>query len=501
MTHTLKVLALCLLPFGQSMAQSSVAPQPNNLLDKKGCITADSSSTSQHSILNNLRKQVQFLNTDNTTFSLEQRMKALNINAVSIAVIKNNKIDWSSTYGVTMASSPAIANCNTVFQAASISKPIAMMGALRMAEKGIIDLDKNIQSYLTDFQLPQGKQTSDNPVTFRNILNHTSGINPSGYWGYGHDEAIPSDLDIVNGVKPTNSDALAVLAPPATQLRYSGAGYTLAEIAMQDIFKQPFESIMQRWIIEPSNMKTADFTQPIDRKKHQSIAHGHQANGTAVKGGWRNHPEQAAAGLWTNANDLASFLTEIGKGYRGKSAVFSKGVINELFNQEIENHYYGFRTLATGDNLAIAHYGGTQGYRSAMVLDVTTGNGAVILTNSNNGSLLTGDILRSVAKHYQWPYLNAIFVNQNTINKSSQLFFVGQYAFKEQGWKIDIIYNEHTNKLSIIFPNKDNYPLTATDKATHHFIHEDTGVEAEFETINNIVKIKLYGQVGTKVSK
>lgn len=71
----------------------------------------------------------------------------------------------------------------------------------------------------------------------------------------------------------------------------------------------------------------------------------------------------------------------------------------------------------------------------------------------------------------------------------------------KKNWKIDVIYNEHTNKISIIFPNKDNYPLTATDKATHHFIHEDTGVEAEFETINNIVKIKLYGQVGTKVSK
>lgn len=501
MNHSLKILALCLLPFGQSMAQSSINQLSQKSFNEEGCIAPDSSSISQNAILNNLRKQVQFLNANNTTFSLEQRMKVLNISAVSIAVIKNNKIDWSSAHGVTTAGNSAATNCHTVFQAASISKPVTMMAALRMAEKGVLDLDKNIQTYLTDFQLPQGKQTSDNPVTFRNILNHTSGLNSGGYWGYGQDEAIPSDLDIVKGVKPTNSDALAVLAPPASQLIYSGAGYTLAEIAIQDIFKQPFESIMKQWIIDPSNMTTADFTQPMNRQKHQSIAHGHKADGTTVKGGWRNHPEQAAAGLWTNANDLASFLTEIGKGYRGKSTVFSKGVINELFNQEIESHFYGFRTLATGDNLAIAHYGGTQGYRSAMVLDVTTGNGAVILTNSNNGSLLTADILRSVAKHYQWPYLNAIFVNQNAVDKSSQLAFVGQYEFNEQGWKIDVIYNEHTNKLSIIFPNKDNYPLTATDKATHHFIHEDTGVEAEFKTINNSIEIKLYGQVGEKTSK
>ena len=501
MNHSLKILALCLLPFGQSMAQSSVNQLSHKSLHEDGCITPDSSSTSQHTILNNLRKQVQFLNADNTTFSLEQRMKALNVSAVSIAVIKNNKIDWSSAHGVTTAGTSAKVTCRTVFQAASLSKPIAMMGALKMAEKGVIDLDKNIQSYLTDFQLPQGKQTSDNPVTFRNILNHTSGLNSGGYWGYGQDEAIPSDLDIVKGVTPTNSDPLAVLAPPATQLRYSGAGYTLAEIAMQDIFKQPFESIMKQWIIKPSNMTTADFTQPVNRQKHQSIAHGHQANGITVKGGWRNHPEQAAAGLWTNANDLALFLSEISKGYRGNSAVFSKNVINELFTQEIENHFYGFRTLATGDNLAIAHYGGTQGYRSAMVLDVTTGNGAVVLTNSNDGSLLTGDILRSVAKHYQWPYLNAIFVNRNLINKSSQQFFIGQYEFKKQNWKIDVIYNEHTNKLSIIFPNKDNYPLTATDKTTHHFIHEDTGVEAEFLNSNGNVEITLYGQTGIRVSK
>lgn len=153
MTHTLKVLALCLLPFRQSMAQLPVAPQSNNLLDQKGCITADSSSTTQHSILNNLRKQVQFLNTDNATFSLEQRMKALNINAVSIAVIKNNKIDWSSAHGVTTAGTSAATNCNTVFQAASISKPIAMMGALRMAEKGVIDLDMNIQKLPNRFSI------------------------------------------------------------------------------------------------------------------------------------------------------------------------------------------------------------------------------------------------------------------------------------------------------------------------------------------------------------
>ena len=501
MSHTLKVLALCLLPFGQSLAQSSVNQLSQKSLNEEGCITSDSSSTNQHSTLNNLRKQVQFINANNTTFSLEQRMKALNISAVSIAIIKNNKIDWSSAHGVIAAGTSAATNCNTVFQAASISKPIAMMGALKMAEKGVIDLDKNIQSYLTDFQLPQGKQTSDNPVTFRNILNHTSGLNPSGYWGYGQGETMPSDLDIVKGIKPTNSDALAVLVPPASQLRYSGAGYTLAELAMQDIFKLPFEQIMQQWLFTPSGMKTADFTQPVNPQKHQSIARGHKADGTTVKGGWRNHPEQAAAGLWTNANDLALFLSEIGKGYRGNSKVFSKGVIDELFNQEIENHFYGFRTLATGDNLAIAHYGGTQGYRSAMVLDVTTGNGAVVLTNSNNGSLLTGDILRSVAKHYQWPYLNATFVNQRIVDKTALQSFIGQYEFKKQNWKIDVIYNKHTNKLSIIFPNKDNYPLTATDKATHHFIHEDTGVEAEFETINNNIKIKLYGQIGTKVSK
>ncbi|WP_435274952.1 serine hydrolase domain-containing protein [Psychrobium sp. nBUS_13] len=181
MSHTLKILALCLLPFGQSMAQSSVNQLSQKSLNEEGCITSDSSSTNQHSTLNNLRKQVQFINANNTTFSIEQRMKALNISAVSIAVIKYNKIDGSPAHGVTTADTSAATNCHTVFQAASISKPIAMMGVLNMAEKGVIDLDKNIQSYLTDFQLPQGKQTSDNPVTFRNILNHTSGLNSGGY--------------------------------------------------------------------------------------------------------------------------------------------------------------------------------------------------------------------------------------------------------------------------------------------------------------------------------
>jgi CubicO group peptidase (beta-lactamase class C family) len=102
-----------------------------------------------------------------------------------------------------------------------------MLASLIMAESNFIDLDKDINSYLLSFQLSEGKQSNRNPVTFRNLLTHTSGVMSGGYSGYMREEKLPSTIDILMESEGVNSPKVSVVAEPISQLMYSGGGYTL----------------------------------------------------------------------------------------------------------------------------------------------------------------------------------------------------------------------------------------------------------------------------------
>src|SRR5690606_23368719 len=131
-----------------------------------------------------IREQVKFLGETEDLNSIADKMSAYNIPSLSLVMINQGKIEWADIYRNANFPEADHLNCSSIFQAASLSKPVTFLAALRMHSAGKIDLDKNIQEYLKDFVIPQGKQTVENPVTFRNIFSHTSGISPGGYRGY-----------------------------------------------------------------------------------------------------------------------------------------------------------------------------------------------------------------------------------------------------------------------------------------------------------------------------
>ncbi len=99
---------------------------------------------------------------------------------------------------------------------------------------------------------------------------------------------------------------------------------------------------MQKWILEPAGMKHSEFTQPLPASKSNQVAKGHTQSGEVIDGGWRNYPEQAAAGLWSNSVDMAKFLIEIYNAYQGKSSIFSQSDIKSIINHERDGNVYGF---------------------------------------------------------------------------------------------------------------------------------------------------------------
>ncbi|TRZ42426.1 serine hydrolase domain-containing protein [Robertkochia solimangrovi] len=456
------------------------------------------SGTEKEQLERGLRGQVKILEEPEKLSTITDQMKAYKIPTLSLAVIREGQIDWSEMYLNPDFSDGIIADSIRIFQAASLSKPVTFMAALRMHSAGEIDLDKDIEEYLQRYTLPAGKQTEENPVTFRNIFSHTSGITAGGYEGYERSLPIPSDRDILEGKEGANSPAIAVITPPNEQLLYSGGGYTLAETALQDLYQEDFSKIMKKWILEPVGMHDSEFTQPLPATKINQVAKGHAYTGEVIEGGWRNHPEQAAAGLWSNATDMAKFLIEIYKAYHGNSAIFSQDDIRTILNQERDGHVYGFIVDRSGDEIAITHYGGNAGYRTGMTISLTSGNGLVYLTNSDNGGNLGNELLLSASQIYNWKHFKQTEVQRKQVSDEVLNGLAGAYKWNDQ-IDLSIGFDESTRLISLYFPNGDQYELVPIQGDALDFIHSNTGVQVSFQKENNFRSFTLYGQSAIRI--
>lgn len=423
------------------------------------------------------------------------RMKEQRVPGLAVAVLRAGRLDWASVYGVRATGKPDV-SCDTLFQAGSLGKPVTVLAALRMADAGQLDWDRDINSLLRTVQLPAGKQTREHPVTLRHLFTHTAGITPGGYPGYAQGGPVPTLQDIVKGAAGSNTPRAEVLDTPGASLRYSGGGYSLAQIAMQDRLNQPFETLMRRWLFEPAQLGAATFAMQ-QAGAGRDIAEGHADNGTPVPGGWLHLPESAAAGLWSNASDLGRLLTEVWRGYQGASALFQKASLRALFDEKpIQGHLYGFRLVGEGDAQFLVHYGGTTGYNAGMVLNLKTGDGAVYLANAEGGRGLGHEVLVSLARVYGWPQFHETRVRRASLDAAAVEGLAGRYAFGASGPRV--VVERAQAELTLVFPNRDRYVLTPIEAPEPlQFIHAGSGVRAGFQrSAGGAITLQLYGQQG-----
>lgn len=493
------VVALIIICICSCSSLHKKSNDSNSYHANSGCIHPNDSVEGKVRLENEIRTQVKFLGEPEDFSSITNKMSEYNIPALSLTVINGGNIEWADIYQNRHFTEQQNLDCTSFFQAASLSKPVTFLAAVRMYSAGEIDLDENIQNYLKDFEIPPGKQTADNPVTFRNIFAHTSGITPGGYEGYANDLALPSDADILKGTTGVNSPAIAVVAPPNETLAYSGGAYTLAELALQDIYNDSFANIMRNWILDPVRMKNSDFSQPLPALKFGQVAKGYTQSGEVLEGGWRNYPEQAAAGLWSNSIDLAAFMIEIYNAYQGKSTVFSQPDIQSIISHERDGLAYGFIVDRSGSGISITHYGGNAGYRTGMTIDLITGNGLVYLTNSDNGGNLGNELLLSASKVYGWQHFKQTDVQRNEVSSEVLKGLPGEYKWNNQ-IDLSIRFDETSNQISLYFPNGDEYKLTPVLGDELDFIHPNTGVKVSFIKKDKLRSFTLYGQLAAKTN-
>ena len=336
-------------------------------------------------------------------WTIQERMKHYKIPGVSIAVINNFKVEWARGYGVKDLETNEPVTSETLFQAGSISKPVAAMVALKRVEQGKIALDENINNKLTSWKLPDNEFTAKRKVTLANLLSHTGGLTVHGFPGYAVGEKLPTLPQVLDGAPPANTAAVRVDIEPGTKFRYSGGGTTIAQLTIMDIEKKPYPQIAQETVLTPLGMTSSTYSQPLPDAIRKKAATGYRSNGKEVEGKIHVYPEMAAAGLWTTPTDLAKFAIEVQLSLQGKSnKVLTKETITKMVTPFIEEQVgMGFFIEKHGNAIYFGHGGADEGFRAGLLVHRDKGYGVAVMVNSDNGEIIN-EIFRSVAKEYQW---------------------------------------------------------------------------------------------------
>ncbi|HEY1056883.1 MAG TPA: serine hydrolase domain-containing protein, partial [Emticicia sp.] len=250
---------------------------------------------------------------------LEQRMNQQGVYGLSIAVIKDYKIEWVKGYGWADVAEKRPVTTETLFQAASLSKSLNAVGVLKLVQNKKLRLDTDINNYLTTWKFPYDKKANGKKINIANLLSHSAGLTVHGFLGYERGSRLPTISEILDGKKPANSEPVRSSFEPGLKAEYSGGGTTISQLIVMDITKEPYAQYMWNNVLKPMGMLNSTYAQPPLNKKPNQLATGYKENKEEIRGKYHIYPEQAAAGLWTNPTDLAHYIIETQLSLAGKS--------------------------------------------------------------------------------------------------------------------------------------------------------------------------------------
>ena len=341
--------------------------------------------------------------------TLPELMQRFRLPAVSVAVIKDFKIHWAKAYGIADAETGQPADTGTLFQAGSISKPAFAMVAVKLAHAGRFSLDANVNLLLRSWRVPETELTREQPVTLRTLLSHTSGADDGfGFPGYEPGQPRPTLAQIVRGEKPSNTGAVRFGRVPYAGFKYSGGGYALAQLTVEDVMGRSLAAIARDELFGPLGLLSTTFEQPIPAPHAARAARGHTGGGRRQAAPWHDYPEQSAAGLWSTPSDLARLVIEMQLAIRGpKGAALSQAAARELLTPTgVGGHGQGWAIERRGEGWYFTHSGSNWNFRANVVAHARNGYGVVIMTNSENGWGVITELEARIAAAYDWDALD-----------------------------------------------------------------------------------------------
>ena len=327
------------------------------------------------------------------TYRLQDRLAHYRVPGVAIAVIDGGELRWAKAWGLRRAGTEDALSPDDQFQAASIAKALTATLVLREVDAGTWELDDALPSDV----LPSELGDLGRP-TLRRLLAHGAGLLPQGYQGYAPEADLPS-LDAVLRGDELNAGVRAL--PQGAPWMYSGAGYQVLQAWLEHETGRALGDSVSDELTTPLEMsRTAFAVAP-----QAPFAVGHDAQGRALDSDYFRFPQLAAAGLWSTAGDLARWLIDVQKAHAGKPGRRLKKDTARLAlsPQEPSPWGLGFQLGGAGQSRWFAHSGGNAGYPALALGFVSSGHGAVILTNGDGGQALIREILTGLAAVYDWP--------------------------------------------------------------------------------------------------
>lgn len=337
--------------------------------------------------------------------TIDELMESLHVPGVSIAVIKDFEVHWAKGYGIADVVTGAPVDTETLFQAASISKPVAAVAVMRAVQDGMFDLDTDINDILTSWELDGAGFTDEHPVTPRSLTSHVSGLGDGfGFPGYDPDGPIPTAVQILDGHALSNVGPLFMERAPYVGQEYSGGGVTLMQQALADAHGRPFAEVMRDVVLDPIGMHRSTFDQPLDAERDRNTARAHDGDGRAGGPKWHVYPEQAAAGLWTTPTELALLLIEIQKAALGTSdRVLSRvSAVEMLSPVGVGGFGIGWAIGQVGRGWYFSHGGANWGFRATVMAHRLHGYGLAIMTNGDGGGEVAAELARRIQEAYEW---------------------------------------------------------------------------------------------------
>lgn len=385
-------------------------------------------------IANGLKPRIRIEGRDVKVSTLKERMAHHNVPGVSIAFMQNHKIVWTVTEGVIDTVSNQKVDENTVFQAASISKPVFATTLMRYRETAPLDLDVDINTLLKSWQLPDHEWSGTNPVTLRRLLSHSAGTTVHGFGGYAAGDDVPTIIQVLEGTGPANSDAVVVGVEPNTVFDYSGGGTTLAQLVLQDQSGRELPEMAKEFLFDPLGMTRSAYSQPLNADLAGNAAVPYRSDGSPIKGGAHTYATLAAAGLWTTPSDLLRLSGAMQLAYQGKGEIpVSQKSATEMLTTQFEPVGIGYFLTGTDKVESFGHGGSNAGFRANLFNHLDTGDGLAIMTNGDNGGALMGEINSAVSEFYGWSEYKPIIKKLVTLSPDQIEEFLGTYKAVNDG--------------------------------------------------------------------
>ena len=298
-----------------------------------------------------------------------EEMEDLHIPGAAIAIVKDGSILLTKGYGYAdLDNQIPVTPDTTLFRVGSVSKTLTGTAAMQLVDRGLLELDTDINQYLNDFQIPD---TYDQPITLRALLTHTSGFSQQ-YIGIAGRTA-EDKLSLAEYVK---SEMPPRVRPPGQHYSYSTYDSDLVGYVIEELTDVPLEEYMEQNLLQPLQMQQSSFLQPLPPALDSNLAVGYEyEEGTYETLPFLYLNTVAAGAMSSTATDIAHFmLAQLQGGQYDNQRILSEESTRAMQQQQFTDHPklpgigYTFHERFKNQQRILAHSAIFLGYTSLVSL-------------------------------------------------------------------------------------------------------------------------------------